>query len=60
MCEIGQLLIKGKAESQGWLLPSYPGTLKFPKELVKRLGSAAETKEVCCLFYLPVYCRIDG
>ncbi|KAF8970162.1 armadillo-type protein [Flammula alnicola] len=46
MCELAQVLIKARAQTHSWLLPSYPGKVRLPADILRPLPSAEATNEV--------------
>jgi hypothetical protein len=49
LSDLAQLVIRVKARDHHWVLPTYPGRVRFPDDLFKRL-SAEEASEVSDLF----------
>lgn len=47
MCEMAQFLVKARAQTNSWLLPSYPGKVRLPADILRPLPSAEATNEVC-------------
>ncbi|PLW44610.1 hypothetical protein PCASD_05126 [Puccinia coronata f. sp. avenae] len=52
LSDLAQLVIRVKARDHHWVLPTYPGRVRFPDDLFKRL-SAEEASEVSKKDYLP-------
>jgi sister-chromatid-cohesion protein PDS5 len=45
MCELAQVLIKNRAQAQSWTLPSYPGKVRLPVDILRPLPNAEATNE---------------
>jgi len=45
MCEMAQILIKGRAQVHSWLLSTYPGKIRLPSDILRSLPNEA-TNEV--------------
>jgi sister-chromatid-cohesion protein PDS5 len=46
LAEIAQVLIQNRAKHQGWVLSSYPGKVKFPKDIFQNLHDPLEAQIV--------------
>ncbi|RSH92189.1 hypothetical protein EHS25_008604 [Saitozyma podzolica] len=44
LAEIAQVLIQNRAKHQGWVLSSYPGKVKFPKDIFQNLHDPLEAQ----------------
>ncbi|PPQ70235.1 hypothetical protein CVT25_011295 [Psilocybe cyanescens] len=53
MCEVAQFLVKARAQTNSWLLPSYPGKMRLPSDILRPLPSAEATNEILKTTYLP-------
>lgn len=52
MCEMAQILIKGRAQAHSWLLSTYPGKVRLPSDILRPLPIEA-SNEVLQTTYLP-------
>jgi sister-chromatid-cohesion protein PDS5 len=41
MCEMAQILIKGRAQTHSWLLSTYPGKVRLPSDILRPLPTEA-------------------
>ena len=41
MCEMAQILIKGRAQAHSWLLSTYPGKVRLPSDILRPLPTEA-------------------
>ncbi|KAG9013484.1 hypothetical protein FRB94_002559 [Tulasnella sp. JGI-2019a] len=53
MSELAQHIVKTRAQSQAWPLPSFPGKTKLPDDIFKAHASPEELKKVMKTVYLP-------
>ncbi|THV07080.1 hypothetical protein K435DRAFT_772803 [Dendrothele bispora CBS 962.96] len=53
MCELAQELIKNRAQQHSWNIPSYPGKLKLPSDILKPHPNAEIANKVVKQTYLP-------
>jgi len=53
MCEVAQELIRNRAQQNSWNIPSYPGKLKLPSDILKPHPNAEVANKVAKQTYLP-------
>ncbi|TFK20656.1 cohesin-associated protein Pds5 [Coprinopsis marcescibilis] len=53
MSELAQELIKTRANNQSWVVPTYPGKVKLPADILRPLPNAESAKEIVKTVYLP-------
>ncbi|KAF9527490.1 cohesin-associated protein Pds5 [Crepidotus variabilis] len=53
MCELAQTLIKARAQQHSWTLPSYPGKVRLPSDILRPLPNAEATNQILKTVYLP-------
>ncbi|KAF5318692.1 hypothetical protein D9619_010650 [Psilocybe cf. subviscida] len=53
VCELAQVLIKSRAQQNSWLLPSYPGKVRLPADILRPLPNAQATNQILKTIYLP-------
>ncbi|KAG6901443.1 hypothetical protein C0995_011956 [Termitomyces sp. Mi166 len=51
--ELAQELIKIRATSRSWTIPSYPGKVRLPPDILRPLPNAEAAKEIAKTVYLP-------
>jgi sister-chromatid-cohesion protein PDS5 len=44
MCEMAQILIKGRAQAHSWLLSTYPGKVRLPSDILRPLPTEASNE----------------
>lgn len=49
MCELAQELIKQRAHAHSWSLPSYPGKIKLPSDILRPLPGPEAALKVTIL-----------
>ncbi|TFK41636.1 armadillo-type protein [Crucibulum laeve] len=53
MCELAQHLIKSKADSHSWSIPSWPGKLKLPSDILRPPKDPKAANNIVQSVYLP-------
>lgn len=48
MCEMAQILIKGRAQAHSWLLSTYPGKVRLPADILRPLPNEATNEVGIC------------
>ncbi|EKM75631.1 hypothetical protein AGABI1DRAFT_132023 [Agaricus bisporus var. burnettii JB137-S8] len=53
LCELAQDLIKGRASAHSWPLPSYPGKVRMPADILRPLPNAEAANRILQTTFLP-------
>ena len=65
MCEMAQILIKGRAQAHSWLLSTYPGKVRLPSDILRPLPTEASNEvwndhSIGSIIYLNVILFFQG